>query len=366
MSFVCHGCGAPDESLLKVDDQARWSFEYEDSERNFVPQTDHPGQDRLEVARRLHLGYLPGVGRNGGRYRKGHLPGMFAALWKHPAAKYVGVVGMVVPLGVMIYYTYIESWTLAFAIFSATKDYWGQTTQEGMIGYLRSFQGLTPAGGTPVHASYTPYAFFAVTMLINIYVLSRGISGGIEKLAKIGMPVLFLFAIVLAGVVLTLPAQDDVHYRSRMALGGMAERDGRLPDAIAHYEAAANRIATWQVAHLALAHAFHTAEAHDRAREALEWALSLNMEEADEVLGGWWSYELGIALRFEPLMERNDATFRVDFAQLLATGGHFGLADGVFAMQYLALQIGDIHGVAIGQHQRADACRGQVERGRRA
>ncbi len=104
--------------------------------------------------------------------------------------------------------------------------------------------------------------------------------------------------------VLTLPAQDDVHYRSRMALGGMAERDGRLPDAIAHYEAAANRIATWQVAHLALAHAFHNAEAHDRAREALEWALSLNMEEADEVHGGWWSYELGIALRFEPLMER--------------------------------------------------------------
>jgi hypothetical protein len=25
---------------------------------------------------------------------------------------------------------------------------------------------------------------------------------------------------------------------------------------------------------------------------------------ADETLGGWWSYELGIALRFEPLFER--------------------------------------------------------------
>jgi len=151
-----------------------------------------------------------GIGRNGGRYRKGHLPGMFAAIWKHPAAKYFGVVGMVVPLGVMIYYTYIESWTLAFAIFSATKDYWGQTTQEGMIGYLRSFQGLAPEGGAVYHASYTPYAFFTVTLFVNIYVLSKGISGGIEKLAKIGMPILFLFAIVLAGVVLTLPAQPGI------------------------------------------------------------------------------------------------------------------------------------------------------------
>ena len=151
-----------------------------------------------------------GIGRNGGRYRKGHLPGMFAAIWKHPAAKYFGVVGMVVPLGVMIYYTYIESWTLAFAIFSATKDYWGNTTQETMLAYLRSFQGLTPAGSTPVHASYTPYAFFTATLAINIYILSKGISGGIEKLAKIGMPILFIFAIILAGVVLTLPAQAGI------------------------------------------------------------------------------------------------------------------------------------------------------------
>lgn len=145
-----------------------------------------------------------GIGRNGGRYRKGHIPGMFAAIWKHPAAKYLGVIGMVIPLVVMIYYTYIESWTLAFTWFSLSKDYWGNTSQEAMSAYLHSFQGL--GGAAAVHAWYTPYAFFLVTLAINIWVLSRGISGGIEKLARIGMPILFLFAIVLAGVVLMLPA----------------------------------------------------------------------------------------------------------------------------------------------------------------
>ena len=147
-----------------------------------------------------------GVGRHGGKYRKGHLPGMFAAIWHHPLAKYLGVIGMVIPLAVMIYYTYIESWTLAFTVFSATQDYFGQSTQEGMLAYLQSFQGIVETGQ---HRWWTPYAFFTVTLLVNIWVLSRGISGGIEKLAKIGMPLLFLFAVVLAVVIFTLPAGPD-------------------------------------------------------------------------------------------------------------------------------------------------------------
>ncbi len=149
-----------------------------------------------------------GVGRNGGRYRKGHMPGMFAALWHHPAAKYFGVIGMVIPLVVMIYYTYIESWTLAFTWFSLTGDYWGRGTQPEMVAYLQSFQGVgDPAN--QVHAAYTPYAFFLVTLGINVWIISKGISGGVEKLARIGMPVLFLFAAVLAVVVLSLPAGPD-------------------------------------------------------------------------------------------------------------------------------------------------------------
>ena len=149
-----------------------------------------------------------GLGRNGGRYRKGHLPGMFAAIWRHPVAKYVGVIGLVIPLVVMIYYTYIESWTLAFTWFSLTGDYFGRGTQAEMLSYLRSFQGI----GAPderVHAVWTPYAFFLITLTINIWIISQGISGGIEKLARIGMPILFLFAIVLAGVVLSLPPGPD-------------------------------------------------------------------------------------------------------------------------------------------------------------
>jgi len=104
--------------------------------------------------------------------------------------------------------------------------------------------------------------------------------------------------------VLELETRKDLIYRSRMVLGKMAERAGRLVEAIAHYEAALDAIPSWQVAYVALGHALHTSGSHDRAREELDRALAMDMKSADATLGGWWSYELGVALRFEPLFER--------------------------------------------------------------
>ena len=147
-----------------------------------------------------------GIGRNGGRFRKGHIPGMFAAIWRHPAAKYFGVIGLVIPLVVLIYYVVLISWTLAFTWFSITGDYWGNTTQETMSAYLTSYQVI---GDGSAHDVWVPFLFFFVSLGVTIWILSRGISRGIEKLATIGMPLLFLFAVVLAVRVFFLPPGPD-------------------------------------------------------------------------------------------------------------------------------------------------------------
>lgn len=145
-----------------------------------------------------------GIGRHGGRFRKGHMPGMLNALWRHPAAKYLGVVGLVIPLFILIYYTYIMAWTAGFTFFSLFKDYWGLSTQADMVAYLQSFQGV--GGVHPHHAVWTPYLFFVGSFVLTMWIVSKGISGGVEKLARIAMPILFVFAIILAGVVLAMPA----------------------------------------------------------------------------------------------------------------------------------------------------------------
>lgn len=50
----------------------------------------------------------------------------------------------------------------------------------------------------------TAYWFFLITFFLNMFFLYRGLSAGIEKLAKIGMPLLFVFAIILAVRITTL------------------------------------------------------------------------------------------------------------------------------------------------------------------
>ena len=45
-----------------------------------------------------------GVGRHGGSHGHGSTPGMFESLWRNPVAKYLGVLGLFLPLVVLIYY----------------------------------------------------------------------------------------------------------------------------------------------------------------------------------------------------------------------------------------------------------------------
>ena len=152
-----------------------------------------------------------GIGREGGARGEGSLPGMFDVIWKHKVAKYLGVLGLFMPLVILIYYCYIESWTLAWTFFSLTGATQG-LDETAMRGFLGSYQDL---GNGSVHAVWTPFLFFFVTLATNIWVVSRGLTAGIERLAKIGMPLLFIFATVLVVRVLTL----DPHPITEMVNG---------------------------------------------------------------------------------------------------------------------------------------------------
>jgi neurotransmitter:Na+ symporter, NSS family len=146
-----------------------------------------------------------GIGRHGGKFGHGSAPGMFERLWKNPAAKYFGTLGLFISLVIMIYYTYIESWTLGFSFFSITKMYFGENSFDSMREFLYSYQGRTVGEFSSI---LTSYLFLLVTFAINFWVLFKGISKGIEKLAKIAMPLLFLFALILAIRVLILGTPD--------------------------------------------------------------------------------------------------------------------------------------------------------------
>ena len=148
-----------------------------------------------------------GVGRYGGTHGHGSIPGMFDLLGRRRKkwAKYLGVLGVVTPLIVFIYYTFIVSWMLALSFFSLTGGYFGLDNVTEMRGYLASYQNIYD----PAHfGGAITIGFFLLTMAFVGWVVARGLSGGIEKLALIGMPILFVFAFILMFRVLTLPGAE--------------------------------------------------------------------------------------------------------------------------------------------------------------
>jgi neurotransmitter:Na+ symporter, NSS family len=147
------------------------------------------------------------IGRYGGGFEHSSAPGVFHSLReKNRFIKYFGVIGIFGPLVIMIYYTYIESWTLAYSFFAVTQRYAEITTQEGMQSFLRAFQGLER---NQYFSSIVPaYIFFLITFAVNMVVLSYGIRGGIERFCKIAMPTLLLMGGILLVRVLTLGVPD--------------------------------------------------------------------------------------------------------------------------------------------------------------
>jgi neurotransmitter:Na+ symporter, NSS family len=158
-----------------------------------------------------------GIGRNGGKYRHGSAPGMFDVIWKNKAAKYFGAMGLFISMVILIYYTYIESWTLGYSIFSITGLYSDATTPEAMRSFLYSYQGREVSD---TFTSILPaYILMLFTFAINFWILYRGISRGIEKLARIAMPLLLIFAVILAIRIVMLGTPDPAFPDNSVANG---------------------------------------------------------------------------------------------------------------------------------------------------
>ncbi|MBI4208182.1 MAG: sodium-dependent transporter [Deltaproteobacteria bacterium] len=272
------------------------------------------------------------IGRMGGRHRHGSTPGIFALLWSHPAAKYLGVLGLFIPLVINIYYVYVGSWTLAFSFFSLTGKYFGAETREAMGAFLRGFQGVE---FNQYFSSLSPaYLFFLVTFGLNIWILWHGIVKGIERLAKIAMPMLFLFAILLVIRVLTFGTPDPTYPdRSISAgLGFIWNPNFKELGNISVWLAAAGQIFfTLSVGLGAIVtYASYMREKEDVALSGLATG-SLN-EFAEVILGGTLAIPAAVAF------------FGLVQAREIAAGGAFDLGFQAMPVIFQKIPLGEIAG----------------------
>lgn len=139
------------------------------------------------------------MGRFGGSKGQHSTPFIFDSFSKKPYWKYFGVFGIFTNLAVAAFYCYLESWALSWAYFTLTGEFTGM--DQAQVGEF--FNNYIALG------TNQPIVFWIICLALNTFVLSRGLSGGVEKVAKIGMPLLLIFGIVLAVQGVTINAGES-------------------------------------------------------------------------------------------------------------------------------------------------------------
>ncbi len=152
------------------------------------------------------------IGRYGGARGFNSSPGIYRTIWKSRAAPYAGVLSIVIPVMIYMYYVYVEAWCLAYAM----RYLFGQMDLgqdpaayqlffNRFIGIEGNGQALTNAGGGLLGSAVF---FLVVCFLVNFVLIYRGLTKGIEWFCKWAMPALVLCALVVLVRVLTLGTPD--------------------------------------------------------------------------------------------------------------------------------------------------------------
>jgi SNF family Na+-dependent transporter len=130
--------------------------------------------------------------------------------------RYFGVIGVLIPLAVSFYYTYIEAWCLGYCWryltggigIEASASVTEQSAQAAQ--FYSDFTGRGENGVIAAGPIQT-FVFWTITFAVNIWLVFRGISKGIERFVSWVMPVMAICAIVVLIRVLTLGTPDSAH-----------------------------------------------------------------------------------------------------------------------------------------------------------
>jgi len=145
------------------------------------------------------------IGRFGGKNNNHSTPFIMDSMGKHFFWKYVGVFGIFSNIAIASYYCYIESWTMSYVYHSIIGTFNGLNQYQ----VANFFDGYLDLSTTTTGIPYEALIFFVLCVALNTWILSRGLSGGIEIASKIGVPLLIFFGIFLAIKGITLKSGSE-------------------------------------------------------------------------------------------------------------------------------------------------------------
>ncbi len=148
------------------------------------------------------------MGRYGGARGFNSTPGIFRVIWKNRAAPYLGVLGVLIPVMIYMYYVFIEAWCLGYAWKYITGQMAMGQDSNAYGNFFNSFVGAEKDGVIFSNHSDGTLIFLGICFVLNFVLIYRGLNKGIEWFCKWAMPALVVCALIILVRVLTLGTPD--------------------------------------------------------------------------------------------------------------------------------------------------------------
>jgi neurotransmitter:Na+ symporter, NSS family len=161
------------------------------------------------------------LGRWGGKRGFHSSPAIIGAIIGRPWGRFLGVLGVIIPVGIYMYYVYIEAWCLGYAAHFLTGRLGAAGFDYGK--HFLEFVGYN-ADGFALEFGFGQVGLFVVLVyVLNFVLIYRGLSKGIEWFCKWAMPALIFIALIIVVRVLTLGTPDPARPEQNVnyALGFM-------------------------------------------------------------------------------------------------------------------------------------------------
>lgn len=147
------------------------------------------------------------MGRHGGQRGFHSCPGILYCITGNRAAKYFGVIGVVIPVIIYMYYVYIEAWCLGYAVnFALGAMSFRDVGEAGA--HFAGFVGAGADGSAMGFHANQVGVYLLVVFVLNFVLIYRGVAKGIEWCCKYAMPALVVIGLIVLVRVLTLGTPD--------------------------------------------------------------------------------------------------------------------------------------------------------------
>ena len=129
-----------------------------------------------------------------GRRAKASTGRAFGLLANNSKWNFIGMLGVLAGLLILGYYSVVAGWTLEYILTSVTNGFADKKPED----FVAAFQTFSQ---DPIR----PVIWLLAFLFFTHFIVVKGVKDGIEKSAKIMMPVLFILIVVLAICSMTLP-----------------------------------------------------------------------------------------------------------------------------------------------------------------